>query len=172
MKYGWRHFSAVDWDQSSQKNAIYKIVGENKGFATDVSSENGNFDYLMFADLDYSNPDVRQDVLRWGAWIGSQLGLSGMRLDAVKHYSAAFQKEFIGHMRAVFGQDFFFVGEYWDGNIRPLLGYLDKMDYGLALFDAPLVYNFLRISRTKLADLRRVFEGTLVKARPQNAVVR
>lgn len=170
MKYGWHHFSAVDWDDSSKKNAIYKIVGENKGFAQDVSDENGNYDYLMFADLDYSNPEVKEDVLRWGEWIVSQLRVHGMRLDACKHYSAAFQKEFIRNLRATCGQDFFFVGEYWKGEVKPLLKYLDRLDYSLSLFDIPLVGSFSRISRTEGADLRRVFDGTLVQLRPQNAV--
>ncbi|MBN4842017.1 hypothetical protein H4F85_28230, partial [Citrobacter braakii] len=42
MKYPWYHFSGVDWDDSRKKNAIYKIVGPDKGWAPDVSDENGN----------------------------------------------------------------------------------------------------------------------------------
>lgn len=171
MKYDWHHFSGVDWDESKKKNAIYKIVGDNKGWAQDVSNENGNFDYLMFADLDYSNPDVKEDVLRWGEWIGTQLPLSGMRLDAIKHYSAAFQKEFIDRIRQAFGKEFYFVGEYWNGESKPLLDYLAKMDYRLSLFDVPLVGRFSKISQTEGGDLRRLFDGTLVKLKPQNAVV-
>ncbi|KAL1962403.1 hypothetical protein VTN77DRAFT_9742 [Rasamsonia byssochlamydoides] len=171
MKYHWQHFSGTDYNAIDQKNAIYKIVGPNKeGWAKDVSQENGNYDYLMFADVDYSHPEVRQDVLKWTEWIGTQLPLSGMRLDAVKHYSAGFQKTLIDHVRRTVGADWFIVGEFWSGNVRELLKYLVKMDHSLALFDAPLVYRFSTISRTEGADLRTIFEGTLVKYKPEHAV--
>ncbi|KAL4809216.1 glycoside hydrolase superfamily [Aspergillus unguis] len=169
-KYHWHNFSGVDWDDSRQEKAIFKISNHNNGWATDVSDENGNYDYLMFANLDYSNHEVRDDVLNWGHWITSQLPLSGMRLDAVKHYSAGFQKQFIGEIRGRVGKDFFFVGEYWKGEVDALLGYLKAMDYELSLFDVPLLDRFSTISNTKGADMRRVFEGTLVQKCPEHAV--
>ena len=38
------------------KKVSYLIQGDNKGWAHNdlVDNENGNFDYLMFANLDYS----------------------------------------------------------------------------------------------------------------------
>lgn len=66
MKYHWQHFTGVDWDDASQQNAIYKILGQNKDWAKDVSDEHGNCDYLMFADLDHSHPEVRADIMKWG----------------------------------------------------------------------------------------------------------
>ncbi|KAN0070888.1 Glycoside hydrolase superfamily [Elaphomyces granulatus] len=170
MKYHWYHFSGVDYNAADEKSAIYKIVGPNKGWAKDVSHENGNYDYLMFGDLDYSNPEVRQDVLNWVEWIGRELPLSGLRLDAIKHFSFGFQKSLIQHIRGTVGANWFIVGEYWSGSIRELLLYLRRMDYSLALFDVPLVYRFSSISRTEGADLRLVFDGTLVQYRPDHAV--
>lgn len=172
MKYHWYHFSGLDWDDSRKEKAIYKIVGPDKGWAKDVSDENGNYDFLMFSDLDYSNREVREDVLRWGQWISTEMSLSGMRLDAVKHYSAGFQKKFIDHLRETVGSDFFIVGEYWKGEVNILLDYLEEMDHRLSLFDAPLVGRFSSISRTDRADLRHVLDGTLVQTEPKYAVVR
>ncbi|KAL2818360.1 glycoside hydrolase superfamily [Aspergillus granulosus] len=170
LKHNWSHFSGVDWDDSRKENAIFKISGPNKGWATDVSNENGNYDYLMFSDLDYSNPEVQSDVVRWGHWITTQLPLSGMRLDAAKHYSTAFQKTFIKELRESQGEQFFFVGEYWKSEINVLLDYLERMEYQLSLFDVPLLDRFSKISLTKGADMRRIFEGTLVQNRPEHAV--
>ncbi|KAL3467453.1 glycoside hydrolase superfamily [Aspergillus heterothallicus] len=150
LKYNWSHFSSVDWGESRKEEAIFKIKGPNKGWATDVSNENGNYDYLMFSDLHYSNPEVQRDVVRWGHWVTTQLPLSGMRLDAAKHYPADFQKTFI--------------------KIDMLLDYLDKMENQLSLFDVPLLGQFSRISLTKGADMRRIFEGTLVQQKPEHAV--
>ncbi|BCS26228.1 alpha-amylase [Aspergillus puulaauensis] len=170
VKYHWPHFNGVDWDNIRQEKAVFKTRGYDKGWATDVSNENGNYDYLMFANLDYSNPEVRDDVLHWGRWITAQLPLSGMRLDAVKHYSAAFQKTFIEELRRRLSEKFFFVGEYWSSKINILLDYLQRMDHQLSLFDVPLVDRFSVISRTKGADMRRIFDGTLVQKSPDNAV--
>lgn len=171
MKYHWYHFSGIDWDDSRRKNAIYKVVGPNKGWAQDVSSENGNYDFLMFADLDYSHPEVREDVFKWGEWIGTELPLSGMRLDAVKHYSATFQREFIDYIRSTIGPEYMIIGEYWKGEVKVLLDYLEKMKYQLCLFDVPLIGRLSSISRTKDGDLRRIFDNTLVQNRPEFAVV-
>lgn len=171
LKYHWSHFNGVDWDDSRQEKAVFKVNGPSKGWDSDVSNENGNYDYLMFANIDYSNPEVRDDVLNWGKWITTQLPLKGMRLDAVKHYSAAFQKTFVQQLRGCMGQDFFFVGEYWKGEVDILLKYLKNMDYQISLFDVPLLGRFSAISRTEGADLRRIFEGTLLQKCPEHAVV-
>lgn len=45
------------------------------------------------------------------------------------------------------------------------------MDHKFSLFDAPLVYNFSEISRANGADLRKVFDHTLVQTDPVSAVV-
>lgn len=171
MKYHWYHFSGVDWDHKRRRAAVYKVLGRNKDWAPDVSDEYGNYDFLMFADLDYAHPEVRKDVLKWGEWIGTQLPLSGMRLDAVKHYPATFQREFIRHIRRTVGPEYMIVGEYWKAEVRVLLDYLAKMKYQLCLFDSPLVTRFSTISHTKGADLRRIFDNTLVSSRPESAVV-
>lgn len=44
------------------------------------------------------------------------------------------------------------------------------MGHKFSLFDTPLVYNFSEISQGDSADLRMVFDGTLVQAQPISAV--
>jgi alpha-amylase len=46
MKWGFEHFTGVDWDNKGQKKAIFMISGEGKHWAEDVDEENGNYDYL------------------------------------------------------------------------------------------------------------------------------
>lgn len=36
------------------------------------------------ADLDFSNPDVVQDVFDWGTWVVQETGHVGFRFDAIK----------------------------------------------------------------------------------------
>ncbi|KAJ5858582.1 hypothetical protein N7534_003859 [Penicillium rubens] len=103
-------------------------------------------------------------------WIGTELPISGMRIDAAKHYSASFQKEFVTHLRNTVGADYFLVGEYWRGEVGLLLEYLKVMDYEVSLFDVPLLGRFAAISKMAGGDLRKIFKGTLVEQMPSHAV--
>ncbi|KAJ5892046.1 CAZyme family GH13 [Penicillium subrubescens] len=170
MKYHWQHFSGVDWDDKRKHQAIYKVHAPHKNWASDVSGENGNYDYLMFADLDLSHPEVREDILQWGTWITDTLSLSGMRLDAAKHFSAKFQKDFVNHIRSTANPDFFVIGEYWTGNVQAIMDYLEKLEYDIAAYDVPLIENFSKLSHIPGADLRDIFKDTLVERRPDQAV--
>ncbi|KAJ5091199.1 hypothetical protein NUU61_006069 [Penicillium alfredii] len=170
MKYHWQHFTGVDWDDMRQQHAIYKTVGPNKGWSKDVSDEKGNYDYLMFANLDYSQPEVRADILNWVEWIGTELPIRGMRIDAAKHYSANFQRMFVEHVRKTVGTDYFLVGEYWRGEVQLLLNYLKLMNYELSLFDVPLLGRLSATSQADKGDMRRIFKGTLVQQSAKHAV--
>lgn len=170
MKYHWEHFSGTDWNQANEKKAIYKIVGDHKGWSQSVADEQGNADYLMFADIDYSHPEVVEDVKNWGVWITRELSLTGFRLDAVQHFSERFTNEWIDHLREACGHHIFLVGEFWTGNVEEMLPWLDAMHHKFSLYDSPLVYNFSRISTTEQGDLRTVFDNTLVQRVPEKAV--
>jgi alpha-amylase len=172
MKYHYEHFTGVDWDALQNEGGIYKILGPRKDWAQDVSDEHGNYDYLMFADLDHTHPEVRTDIFNWIEWLGSQLQIRGMRIDAAKHYSAAFQRDFVDHIRQTVGADYFLVAEYWRGEVMLLLNYLKLMEYRVSLFDVPLLGRFAVVSQTEGGDLRKIFKGTLVEQCPSYAVVR
>lgn len=170
LKYHWEHFSGTDYNQENEKKAIYKILGDNKGWSQSVDKEQGNADYMMFADLDYSHPDVVKDVKDWGVWITKELGLKGFRLDAVQHFSERFTNEWIDNLRNECGRDIFIVGEFWVGDRTVMSDWLEKMDHKFSLYDAPLLYNFSNISTQESADLRKVFDNSLVQVQPTNAV--
>lgn len=92
-----------------------------------------------------------------------------MRFDAVKHYSESFLLDFTRHLTENHG-DFFCVGEFWKDDLATMLRYLSKMQHQFSLFDTPLVYNFSEVSRGDSADLCQIFAGSLVEAKPINAV--
>lgn len=110
MKYHWEHFSGTDYNQADGRTAIFKLVGENKGWSNSVDTEHGNADYMMFSDVDYRHPEVQEDVKNWGVWITKELGLKGFRLDAVQHFSQRFTKQWIDNVRSQCGNDIFMVG--------------------------------------------------------------
>jgi hypothetical protein len=61
MEWHWEHFTGTDWDEESKKKQIYRILGDNKYWASSVDKEKGNFDYLMYADIDHNHPEVRDE---------------------------------------------------------------------------------------------------------------
>jgi alpha-amylase len=136
-----------------------------------VDGEKGNYDYLMYADLDYAHPEVEEDVLNWGVWMSTEVAIKGIRFDAVKHFSEDFLRKFIVLMDETHGEGWFFVGEFWKDSLGDMRNYLGRMGKKFSLFDAPLVYNFSQTSKTEAADLRKIFEDTLVQYEPINAVV-
>ena len=125
----------------------------------------------MFADIDHKHPEVRQDLFDWIKWLRSQLDLGGLRLDAIKHYSAQFLRDFVVHIDQNVDKDWFIVGEYWSEDSKALARYIEYMNHRISLFDVKLVNNFSRISMNKDQDLRRVFEDALCGIKPDNAVV-
>ncbi|ELR02640.1 hypothetical protein GMDG_05601 [Pseudogymnoascus destructans 20631-21] len=122
-KYHWYHFSGIDYDAKTKKTAIYKILGDDT-WAESVDDEKGNYDYLMFADLDYDHPEVRQGVINWGKWLSKEVDISGIRFDAVKHFSKDFLLEFNIKMDEARGDGWFFVGEFWKGGLDDMSEYL------------------------------------------------
>ncbi len=49
MRWNWNHFSGVDYDARSNEVGVFKLLGDDglrSEWATDVSDELGNYDYL------------------------------------------------------------------------------------------------------------------------------
>jgi alpha-amylase len=131
QKYHWYHFSGTDFNAANNKTAIYEIVGDRGlgGWAKsgDVDDERGNYDYLMFADLEYSHPEVQQDVLNWGKFLANEIPIQGIRFDAIKHFSEDFLRTFVAQMDEVYNEGWFFVGEFWKDELGDMSRYLERM---------------------------------------------
>lgn len=163
------HFSGTDWDEEKKKNGIYRFYGKEWNKQTDT--ENVNYDYLMGVDLDTNNPETVKAVNDWGKWYIDTVGMDGFRLDAVKHINIQFYEQWLSNMRAYSGKDMFAVGEYWSHDLSKLINYLDTANNCLSLFDVPLHFAFYKAATSNgNMDMGRLFEGTLVNTRPQNAV--
>ncbi len=171
FKWNWTHFSGVNADARTGDQGIFRLVGDNKKWSEHVSSEKGNFDYLMFSDVDFAHPEVREECFKWADWFIETTGVDGFRLDAVKHIDSEFMSQFISHVRKKAGADFYAVGEYWLHNDAATNHYLYKTDYDMDLFDVGLHYNFLQAARSaENFDMRKIFNNSIVKEHPQLAV--
>lgn len=103
FKWNFNHFTGVDYDNKSQTTAIYRILGDNKGWALAVDGENKNYDYLMGCDIDHAHPDARADIIKWGEWVIKESGCDGFRFDAIKHIDEFFISEFVQQVREKVG---------------------------------------------------------------------
>lgn len=169
----WYHFTGTDYDASRKKSGIYQIQGDNKGWAQDdlVDNENGNYDYLMYADIDFKHPEVIENLNQWAAWFIETTGVQGFRLDAVKHIDSFFMKNFIQQITDKYGDDFYVFGEFWNGDEQSNNDYLASIDYKFDLVDVALHHNLFRASQEgENFDLSTIFNGTLASNHPESAV--
>lgn len=163
------HFSGTDWDEGGKQNGIFQFEGKSWNRETDT--ENVNYDYLMGADLDMDNPETVKAVTDWGRWYLDTVNMDGFRLDAVKHISFDFYREWLKNMREHVGHNFFAVGEYWSRELSKMTHYLDVTRNSLSLFDVTLHFAFQRAATSDgQFDMGSIFGDSLVQARPDNAV--
>lgn len=161
-------FTGTDWDESAHQSGLYRIAG--KRWAEDVDGEHGNFDYLMGLDVDTQNPKVREELHDWARWYLDATHLDGFRLDAVKHISAAFYRDWLSRLREETGRELFAVGEYWHADEQVLLRYLGAVEGEMSLFDVPLHYHLREAALNPSYPMDRLFEHTLVGCCPCKAV--
>lgn len=197
FKWRSRHFDSVDSTAQIRQNGItFNETGGNNGkyvyrflynelgyepqvknFEKWVSLEKGNYDYLQDSDLDYGRHDVKEEMKFWGKWFVEEVGLDGVRLDAIKHITASYIREWVGYIRAVTGKSLFTVGEYIAGDTSILHDYLKEVTasgqypQSIALFDFPLRFMFKNASwEGESFDLRALNYKTLMAEQPSNAV--
>ena len=166
-------FSGVDHVEDPDEDGIFRLVNEygDGEWNTEVDQENGNFDYLMGANVEFRNSAVYEELKFWGRWLAEQVPVDGFRLDAAKHIPAWFFRDWVGHMRDAVDRELFVVAEYWHPDMDALKAYLELVDQQLMLFDVALHHSFHRAAREgKRFDLRTVFDGSLVSSDPDHAV--
>lgn len=167
------HFTGVDWDNKTKTKGIYRISSpKHKGWSRNVDTELGNYDFLLGIDIDHRHPAVQEDLINWGKWILETSGAPGFRLDAIKHIDRKFLLRWIQETRRQSGlKDMFVVSEYWSGNVKLVLPYIQAFKGETAFFDVPLHMNFHQASRERTRyDLRTILRQTIVQVRPDDAV--
>jgi alpha-amylase len=162
-------FSGIDWAEDLKEDGVFSIQNQyGEAWEQVPSGEFGNYDYLMFNDVDFRNPAVREELKRWGEWYYNTCGMKGFRMDAVKHISPEYLNEWIDHMNATFDQKFFIVAENWEtAKVEELQTYIGQTGGRMQLFDSILHTNFFIASQAYEAyDLSKIFEGTLTQSHP------
>jgi alpha-amylase len=166
-------FSGIDWAEDLKESGIYSIQNAyGEAWEEVPSREFGNYDYLMFNDVDFRNEAVQEEIKRWGEWYYKTCGMKGFRLDAVKHISPWFLNIWIDHMNATFKEDFFIVAENWvTTDVAELEAYIEETGGRMQLFDSILHMNFYRAGEEgQNYDLSKIFDGTLTQSRPELSI--
>jgi len=168
-KWSSKDFDGVDYDDITKAKGIFKFEG--KEWEVDVDKENGNYDFLMFSDLDIDSEEVVNELKKWGKWYVEETNVDGFRLDAIKHIKFSFFKEWLKSVRDNNGRNLFAVGEYWTWSVECLKYYLKQCDYCMSLFDIPLHFNFFNASSSGgYFDMRKILDNTLLKENSKYAV--
>ncbi|WP_265429664.1 alpha-amylase [Chryseobacterium sp. YIM B08800] len=165
-------FSGVDYAEGKDSH-IYKIKSEyGDDWEEMIDDEKGNYDYLMFNDIEHRNPHVREELNKWAKWYFDETDFDGVRLDALKHISFDFYKEWLTMLRSNSGKNIFAVGEYWaPGQLNLLQKYIEATEGCMSLFDSSLQNNFYTASKEGGSyDLRNIFAETLTEADPMHSV--
>lgn len=105
-----------------------------KGWPVTGANDTGD-DFSGGRDLDHTSANVQQNCITYMKFLLKELGYSGYRLDMVKGYGAEYTKMYNEATHPEFC-----VGEYWDGSVSALSGWIDGTGKTSAAFDFALKY--------------------------------
>lgn len=161
-------FTGTDHDDRTGRNDILSFAG--KSWNDNVSKESGNFDFIMGDDVDFNNPEVVDQLTKWGLWYTEKAHLDGFRIDAVKSIDSTFFKPWLQKMSEVGRHPLFAVGEFWSGNTGELVEYLNQSGHCMRLFDVPLHFKIQQASnQPENYDMHQIFNDTLSTQEPDFA---
>ncbi len=169
--WNYNHFTGVDYDDATGEHGVFRILGENKYWASGVSTERGNYDYLMFADIDHDHPAVQSEITQWLDWMLEKTKVDGIRFDAIKHIEDSFILDVVSRLNENWAEkNLFLFGEHWVYNPEATNHFLEQTEFKLALFDVALHFNMHNASVNHDYDLRKIFDNSLVREHPGKAV--
>lgn len=108
----------------------YSNSGSCKGKATGANDTGEK--YGAARDLDHTNPYVRNTIKAYLKWMKSEMKYDGWRWDVAKGFTAGYFNEYNQDSKAYLS-----VGEYLDGNLASVKGWIDGAGKNSLAFDYP-----------------------------------
>ena len=133
---------------------------------------NGNWDTLYFYnDYDQFQKKTQDSLIEWAKWNWDELGIRGIRMDAVKHFTPAFVSHLLDSMHKYGKDPGLVVGEWYSASTTELSNWVNTVKSGMtAAAQAainPKVFDFALREQLRLAcddaayDCRNLFSGSL-----------
>lgn len=125
----------------------------------------------FFYDYDQYQDDTKQKLIDWTQWNWENVGIRGMRMDAIKHFTPEFVGDLLDSLHASGMDPSMVVGEWYGTNTGELSGWIsDVYSYMDAstqsaiypkIFDFSLRENLRKACDDGAFDVRNVFQGSL-----------
>jgi hypothetical protein len=129
---------------------------------------------LFYYDYEQNFASCRDTLNAWTRWNWQNVGIRGLRIDAVKHFSTGFFSQLLNHLNANNMNPGLVVGESYDGNPSVLKGWVDAVKGGMTAAAnaaiSPRVFDFALRGALRDAcdtygyDVRNVFTSGVVEA--------
>lgn len=140
-----------------------------------TTSLEGDWDGMyFFYDYDQFQPDTKTKLTDWTKWNMNNVGIQGLRMDAVKHFTPEFVGDLLDNLHDNAMDPPFVVGEWYSTNTAELAGWVNSvlsyMDNDTKAAINPRIFDFslresLRQSCDQMGyDVRNVFTSSLVDA--------
>ncbi len=163
------NFSGLPSSQGAMNWSNFK---PNNDRATSLS---GDWDGMyFFYDYDQFQPDTKTKLFEWTRWNWSDVGIRGLRMDAVKHFTPEFIGDLLDNLHDNSMDPPFVVGEWYSTNTAELAGWVNSvlsyMDADTKAAIQPRIFDFslresLRQSCDQIGyDVRNVYTSSLVDA--------
>ncbi len=143
--------------------------------STNTTKLDGDWDWLwFFYDYDQNVPATKTILFDWTRWLWSDVGIRGLRMDAVKHFPPEFVGDLLDNLHSNGIDPGLVVGEFYDANSSLLKDWIDDvyafMDEPTKQSITPRVFDFSLRSALEQAsdafgyDVRNVFNASIVDA--------
>ena len=160
-------FTSLPSGQGSMDQSNFRPNGNPTQLAGDLDA------MLFFYDYDQDVLSTREGLRDWTQWLDSDVGIEGLRMDAVKHFPTSFVSYLMDELQANEQSPDLVVGEFFDFNAGALKGWTDAVNGGMsAASQAEIsvkVFDFALRGELKAAcdqfgyDVRNVFNSGIVK---------
>lgn len=136
----------------------------------------GDWDAMYFYyDYDQFQTDTKQKLIDWVKWNWDSVGIRGIRMDAVKHFSPEFVGDLLDSLHYNNMNSQIVVGEFYDFNAGALANWVNSvysyMDNSTKDSISPKVFDFSLRDNLRQAcdeiytyDTRNIFNGSIVDA--------
>lgn len=129
----------------------------------------GDFDYpWFFYDVVQSEPSTATTYNDWTFWLHDNVGIDGLRMDAVKHFPPAFIGQLLNNMASRGWTPPMVVGEFFDGDPNTLANWVNQANASVTASSSQVrVFDFTLRNALKQAcdnpgyDKRNVFNSSL-----------